>query len=61
LSEWGTGVSFFLTAGEHFDVRLTAAWALLGASGDASATANRVDVRTPAGDAQVYFTVGFQF
>jgi len=61
LSEWGTGVSFFLTAGEHFDVRLTAAWALLGTSANASATANRVDVRTPAGDAQVYFTVGFQF
>ena len=28
LSEWGTGIGFYLTAGEHFDARLTLGWAL---------------------------------
>jgi hemolysin activation/secretion protein len=47
--QWGTGLGFFLTAGEHFDARLTLGWALLN---------------TPtmqAGNAQAYFSVGFQF
>jgi hemolysin activation/secretion protein len=47
--EWGTGVGFYLTAGEHFDARLTLAWALHD---------------TPAsyaGEARAYFSVGFQF
>jgi hemolysin activation/secretion protein len=48
-TQWGTGVSFFLTAGEHFDARLTLAWAL----NDTPTTA--------AGSAQAYFSVGAQF
>jgi hemolysin activation/secretion protein len=58
VSEWGTGLGFFLTAGEHFDARLTLAWALLGASG---VSANYVATKTPAGSAQGYFSVGYQF
>ena len=61
LSEWGTGASLYLTIGEHFDARLTAAWALLGTDASPAATANKVFVSTSAGDAQVYFSVGFQF
>ena len=48
-SQWGTGLAFFLTAGEHFDARLTLAWALT----DTPTTA--------AGTAQAYFSVGAQF
>ena len=48
-SEWGTGLGFYLTAGEHFDARLTLAWALQ----DTPATY--------AGEARAYFSVGFQF
>ena len=47
--EWGTGLGFYLTAGEHFDARLTLAWALHD---------------TPAtyvGEARAYFSLGFQF
>jgi hemolysin activation/secretion protein len=47
--EWGMGFGFFLTAGEHFDARLSLAWAL-----KTSATAR-------AGDAIAYFSVGAQF
>lgn len=47
--EWGTGLSFFLTAGEHFDARLTLAWAL-----KSTPTAR-------AGSALAYFSVGTQF
>jgi len=47
--EWGTGVGFYLTAGEHFDARLTLAWALH----DTPAT--------HAGEARAYFSVGLQF
>lgn len=47
--EWGTGLGFYLTAGEHFDARLTLAWALH----DTPATY--------AGEARAYFSVGFQF
>jgi hemolysin activation/secretion protein len=47
--EWGTGVGFFLTAGEHFDARLSLAWALL----------NTPTAR--AGSAIAYFSVGAQF
>jgi hemolysin activation/secretion protein len=47
--EWGTGVGFFLTAGEHFDARLSLAWALLD-----TPTAQ-------AGSALAYFSVGAQF
>ena len=49
FTQWGTGVSFFLTAGEHFDARLTLAWALAGTP------------TTAAGNAQAYFSVGAQF
>jgi hemolysin activation/secretion protein len=47
--EWGTGVGFYLTAGEHLDARLSLAWALktLGT--------------THAGDIIAYFAVGAQF
>jgi len=48
-TQWGTGVSFFLTAGEHFDARLTLAWALSDTP------------TTTAGNAQAYFSVGAQF
>ena len=47
--EWGTGLGFYLTAGEHFDARLTLAWALL----DTPAT--------HTGEARAYFSVGIQF
>jgi hemolysin activation/secretion protein len=59
--EWGTGLSFFLTAGEHFDARLTVAWALLGASSSGSSANNYVVVKTPADTCRVYFSVGYQF
>jgi len=49
FTQWGTGVSFFLTAGEHFDARLTLAWALSDTP------------TTTAGNAQAYFSVGAQF
>jgi hemolysin activation/secretion protein len=47
--EWGAGFGLFLTAGEHFDARLSLAWAL---------------ENTPisrAGSALAYFSVGGQF
>ncbi len=61
VSEWGTGLGFFLTAGEHFDARLTVGWALLGASPVASTAATYVSTQTTAGSAQAYFSVGYQF
>ncbi len=48
-AQWGAGVSFLLTIGEHLDARLTLAWALK----DSPVTA--------AGTAQGYFSVGVQF
>jgi hemolysin activation/secretion protein len=48
-TEWGTGLSFFLTIGQHFDARLTLAWALENTP------------TTGAGNAQVYFAIGAQF
>jgi len=48
-TQWGTGLGFFLTAGEHVSARLALAWALID-----SAT-------TTAGSAQVYFNVVVQF
>jgi hemolysin activation/secretion protein len=48
-TEWGTGLGFFLTAGEHVSARLTLAWALH----DTPATS--------AGSAFAYFSVGVQF
>ena len=48
-SEWGTGLGFLLNMGEHFDARLTLAWALAGTP------------TTGAGSAQAYFSVGAQF
>ena len=47
-NEWGTGVGFFLTAGEHFLARLTVARAL-------ESTA-----LTPVGTVRAYFSVGRQ-
>ena len=49
FTQWGTGVSFFLTAGEHVDARLTLAWALHDTP------------TTTAGNAQAYFSIGVQF
>jgi hemolysin activation/secretion protein len=49
IRQWGTGVGFYLTGGEHFDARLTLAWAL------------RQTPLTRAGDAFAYFSVGLQF
>ena len=47
--QWGTGLGFFLTAGEHFDARLTLGWALEGTP------------TTKAGNMQAYFSIGAQF
>jgi hemolysin activation/secretion protein len=49
VTEWGTGFGVFVTAGEHFDARLTLAWALHDTP------------LTKAGDAYFYFRVGLQF
>jgi hypothetical protein len=49
FSQWGTGVSFLLTIGEHVDARLTLAWALENT------------ITTTAGNAQAYFSIGAQF
>ncbi len=49
FTQWGTGVGFFLTAGEHFYGRLTLAWALQDTP------------TTPSGNMQAYFNIGFQF
>jgi hypothetical protein len=59
VSEWGAGLGFFLTAGEHFDARLTLAWALLGAAPKTGSTT--ISTQTVAGNAQAYFSVGYQF
>jgi hemolysin activation/secretion protein len=61
VSEWGAGLGFFLTAGEHFDARLTLAWALLGAASVPTGTASYVATQTAAGNASAYFSVGYQF
>jgi hemolysin activation/secretion protein len=58
LSEWGTGLAFLLAAGEHFDARLTLAWALQPARLiDAEGFAGPAQT----GSAQAYFSLGFQF
>jgi hemolysin activation/secretion protein len=49
IQQWGTGAGFYLTAGSHFDARLTLAYALLATP------------TTPVGDVQAYFSVGYQF
>lgn len=49
VQQWGTGVGFFLTAGEHVDARLSLGWALLGTP------------TTTAGSLQAYCSIGFQF
>jgi hemolysin activation/secretion protein len=59
LNEWGTGIGFYLTAGEHFDARLTAGWALEKASSSSNPT--QTSVTTSVGECQVYFSVGCQF
>jgi len=48
-TQWGTGFGFFVTAGQHFTARLTVAWAL------------HDTLDTQAGNAQAYFSVGYQF
>ncbi len=59
LSEWGTGIGFYLTAGEHFDARLTLGWALQ--AGSSSSNPTQTAVTTSAGECQAYFSVGCQF
>jgi len=61
LDEWGTGVGFFLTAGEHFDARLTLAWALTNDYVGGANHQNNAPVSTQAGNATAYFTIGFQY
>ena len=61
LCEWGTGAAFLLTVGEHFDARFTLAWALNDAAAGPGATANHLFLRTAAGDARAYFSIGAQF
>jgi hemolysin activation/secretion protein len=46
IDQWGTGAAFLLNVGEHFDARLTLAWALEGEE---------------LGSARAYFSVGGQF
>jgi len=49
VHQLGTGTSFYLTAGPHFDARLTLAWALQDTPS------------TKAGSMRAYFNIGFQF
>jgi hemolysin activation/secretion protein len=49
ITQWGTGLGFYFTAGEHIDARLTLAWALLDTPS------------TSAGGAQAYFSVNVQY
>jgi hypothetical protein len=49
VEQWGTGMSVYLTAGQHLDARLTFAWAL------------HDSLLTHAGNARAYFSVGYQF
>jgi hemolysin activation/secretion protein len=49
IRQWGTGLGFYLTAGEHFEARLTLAWAL------------RETAASAVGDTHAYFSVGYQF
>ena len=53
FNEWGTGIGFYLTASEHFDARLTLAWALNNLTSGSTSTS--------AGECQAYFSVGYQF
>jgi hemolysin activation/secretion protein len=59
LDEWGTGIGFYLTAGEHFDARLTLGWALEEASSSSNPT--QTSVTTTVGECEAYFSVGCQF
>jgi hemolysin activation/secretion protein len=61
VKEWGTGASFYLTAGEHVDARLTLAWALDDVTVIDGASANYSHVHTSAGDMIAYFSIGYQF
>ena len=61
IDEWGAGLAFLLTAGQHFDARLTLAWALNDITVQAASSANKVSANTTAGSLEAYFTVGTQF
>ncbi|HVU26216.1 MAG TPA: POTRA domain-containing protein [Verrucomicrobiae bacterium] len=62
LNQWGTGLGFFLTAGEHFSARLTLAWALEKNAEESAVKPSAVPpVQTPAGEARAYFSIGYQF
>lgn len=60
LAQWGTGLGFYLTAGEHFDARLTVGWAL-ESTGPFNLNPNQPSGTTSAGSCQAYFSVGYQF
>lgn len=49
VQQWGTGLGFFLTVGQHIDARLTLGWALQDTP------------LTRAGTCRAYFSVGVQF
>ncbi|MGA2176871.1 MAG: ShlB/FhaC/HecB family hemolysin secretion/activation protein [Verrucomicrobiota bacterium] len=49
VRQWGTGFGVFVTAGQHFDARLSLGWAL------------RNTPVTAAGSLRAYFSVGLQF
>ncbi|HAM70457.1 MAG TPA: hypothetical protein DCM86_02310 [Verrucomicrobiales bacterium] len=49
VEQLGTGLGAYITAGGHFEARLTLAWALLSTP------------LTQAGTGRAYFTVGYQF
>jgi hemolysin activation/secretion protein len=49
IKEWGVGMGFFLTVGEHLSARLSLGWALHDTS------------LTPVGTTRVYFSLGSQF
>jgi len=61
VPEWGAGFGFFLTAGEHFEARVTVAWALQQTSSFGSSCNNYVAAKTPPGACQVYFSAAYQF
>jgi hemolysin activation/secretion protein len=61
LSQWGTGVGFFLTASEHFTARLSVAWALLETAQGNALKTSAPPTQTSAGSCQAYFSVGLQF
>ena len=62
IDEWGAGLAFLLTAGQHFDARLTLAWALNDVTVQAASSCEQsLGEHHRRESAQAYFTVGTQF